>query len=162
MRPVKTIRLTCIRNCIYTYILIRYDLQIDQAFRNLAGEAKYAILNSMYRLSNPFSFLSIFNLSSFKELNWFEGLKRVKIFLQWLWGVPSVLIVLFISSPFSGAFGSFSALTLFWDLVILSPILGFELLFRAVVWIVGGFLQDVDSKSFSLKIVQGYSAKESK
>jgi len=116
----------------------------------------------MNRLSNPFSFLSIFNLSSFKELNWFEGLKRVKIFLQWLWGVPSVLIVLFISSPFSGAFGSFSALTLFWDLVILSPILGFELLFRAVVWIVGGFLQDVDSKSFSLKMVHGYSAKESK
>jgi len=110
----------------------------------------------------PFSFLNFFSLSSFKGLNWFEGLKRIKIFLQWIWGVPAVLIVLYISSPFSGAFTRFSMLTLFWDLVILFPILGFELLFRAVVWIVAGFLHSGDSKSQTVEMAHAYSSEEIK
>ena len=110
----------------------------------------------------PFSFLNFFSLSSFKGLNWFEGLKRIKIFLQWIWGVPAVLIVLYISSPFSGAFTRFSMLTLFWDLVILFPILGFELLFRAVVWIVAGFLHSGDSKSQAVEMAHAYSSEEIK
>lgn len=110
----------------------------------------------------PFSFFNFFSLSSFKGLNWFEGLKRIKIFLQWIWGVPAVLIVLYISSPFSGAFTRFSMLTLFWDLVILFPILGFELLFRAVVWIVAGFLHSGDSKSQAVEMTHAYSSEEIK
>jgi hypothetical protein len=53
-------------------------------------------------------------------------------------------------------------LTLFWDLVILFPILGFELLFRAVVWIVAGFLHSGDSKSQTVEMAHAYSSEEIK
>jgi len=99
----------------------------------------------------PFSFLNFFSLSSFKGLNWFEGLKRIKIFLQWLWGVPAGLgAVGFVG--YSLLDGGLDLKGFFWGtvfvgIVILLPILGFELLFRAVVWIVAGFLDSGDSKS---------------
>ena len=121
----------------------------------------------------PFSFLNYFSLSSFKGLNWFEGLKRIKIFLQWLWGVPAGL-------GFVGYVG-YCFLQLFYDgglnyksfffgivwivvlgIVILLPILGFELLFRAVVWIVAGFLDSGDSKSQAVEMAQGYYSEEIK
>ena len=110
----------------------------------------------------PYRFFNHFSLSSFKGLNWFEGLKRIKIFLQCVWGVPAVLVVLYISSPFSGAFTRFSILTLFWDLVILFPIFGFELLFRAVVWIVAGFLHSGESKSQEVEMAQTHQTNEIK
>jgi hypothetical protein len=109
----------------------------------------------------PFSFLNYFSLSSFKGLNWFEGLKRIKIFLQWLWGVPVGLgIVLFSAGQL--LHGGLSFEVFFWEIVILLPILGFELLFRAVVWIVAGFLDSGDSKSQAVEMAQAYSREEIK
>lgn len=109
----------------------------------------------------PFSFLNYFSLSSFKGLNWFEGLKRIKIFLQWLWGVPVGLgIVLFSAGQL--LHGGLSFEVFFWEIVILLPIIGFELLFRAVVWIVAGFLDSGDSKSQAVEMAQAYSSEEIK
>ena len=109
----------------------------------------------------PFSFLNYLSLSSFKGLNWFEGLKRIKIFLQWLWGVPVGLgIVLFSAGQL--LHGGLSFEVFFWEIVILSPILGFELLFRAVVWIVAGFLHSGDSKSQAVEMAQAHQTNEIK
>lgn len=109
----------------------------------------------------PFSFLNYFSLSSFKGLNWFEGLKRIKIFLQWLWGVPVGLgIVIFSAGQL--LHGGLSFEVFFWEIVILSPILGFELLFRAVVWIVAGFLDSGDNKSQAVEMAKAYSSEEIK
>lgn len=109
----------------------------------------------------PFSFLNFFSLSSFKGLNWFEGLKRIKIFLQWLWGVPAGLgAVGFFGYHF--LHGSLNYNVLILGIVILLPILGCELLFRAVVWIVAGFLHSGDSKSQAVEMAQAYSSEEIK
>ena len=99
----------------------------------------------------PYSVLNFFSLSSFKGLNWFEGLKRIKIFLQWLWGVPACLgaVGFFCYNFLNGSLsykGSFAWIVTL-GMVILLPILGCELLFRAVVWIVAGFFHSGDSKS---------------
>jgi len=94
----------------------------------------------------PYSILNFFSLSSFKGLNWFEGLKRIKIFLQWLWGVPAGLgLVVF--SVYHFLHRSLNYEVFFLGVVALLPILGCELLFRAVVWIVAGFFHSGDSKS---------------
>jgi len=86
----------------------------------------------------PYSILNFFSLSSFRGLNWFEGLKRIKIFLQWLWGVPAGLgLVVFAGYNF--LHGRLNYEVFFWGIVALLPILGCELLFRAVVWVVAGF-----------------------
>jgi len=109
----------------------------------------------------PFSFLNFFSLSSFKGLNWFEGLKRIKIFLQWLWGVPVGLgIVIFSAGQL--LHGGLSFEVFFWEIVILSPILGVELLFRAVFWIVAGFLDSGDNKSQAVEMAKAYSSEEIK
>ena len=109
----------------------------------------------------PFSFLNFFSLSSFKGFNWFEGLKRIKIFLQWLWGVPAGLgAVGFFGYNF--LHGSLNYNVLILGIVILLPILGCELLFRAAVWIVAGFLHSGDSKSQAVEMAQAYSSEESK
>jgi hypothetical protein len=94
----------------------------------------------------PYGILNFFSLSSFKGLNWFEGLKRIKIFLQWIWGVPAVLglVVFFV---YNFLHRSLNYEVFFWGIVVLLPILGFELLFRAVVWIVAGFFHSGHSKS---------------
>lgn len=109
----------------------------------------------------PFSFLNFFSLSSFKGLNWFEGLKRIKIFLQWLWGVPAGLgVVGFFGYHF--LHGSLNYNVLILVIVILLPILGCELLFRAVVWIVAGFLDSGDSKTKAVEMAKAYSSEEIK
>jgi len=109
----------------------------------------------------PFSFLNYFSLSSFKGPNWFEGLKRIKIFLQWLWGVPVGLgIVIFSAGQL--LHGGLSFEVFFWEIVILSPILGVELLFRAVFWIVAGFLDSGDNKSQAVEMAKAYSSEEIK
>ena len=94
-------------------------------------------------------FLSCFNffsLSSLKGLDWFEGIKRIKVFLQCLWGVPAGLgAVGFLGYNFLNGslnYKGFFLWMVFLGIVILLPILGCELLFRAVVWILGGFLQN--------------------
>jgi len=94
----------------------------------------------------PYSILNFFSLSSFKGLKWFEWLKRVKIFLQWLWGVPAGLglVVFFV---YNFLYRTLNYEVFFWGIVVLLPILGCELLFRAVVWIVAGFFHSDDSKS---------------
>jgi len=94
----------------------------------------------------PYSILNFFSLSSFKGLNWFEGLKRIKIFLQWLWGVPAGL-GLVVYSVYNFLHKSLNYEVFFWGIVVLLPILGCELLFRAVVWIIAGFFHSGDSKS---------------
>jgi hypothetical protein len=99
---------------------------------------------------SPFSFLNFLSLSSFRGLNWFEGLKRIKVFLQWLWGAPSGLVLVFVAFHVK----VIDLLVLF--LVAALPILGFELLFRAVVWIVAGFLQSGDSKAGAGKPAQAH------
>ena len=98
----------------------------------------------------PFSFLNLFSLSSFKGLNWFEGLKRIKVFLQWLWGIPSGLIFVF----FVLTYGARLGILLLGFIAVALPILGFELLFRAVVWIVAGFMNVGDSKTEVFKPAQ--------
>jgi len=109
----------------------------------------------------PFGFPNSFSFSSFKGLNWFEGLKRVKIFLQWLWGVPACLgIVVFFG--YNLLQGSLNYNVLILGIVILLPILGFELLFRAVVWIVAGLLKSGDCKSAAMEMAQAYSSEEIK
>jgi len=109
----------------------------------------------------PLSFLNFFSLSSFKGLNWFEGLKRIKIFLQWLWGVPAGLgAVGFFGYNF--LHGSLNYNVLILGIVILLPILGCELLFRAVVWIVAGFLHSGDSKSQAVEMAQAHQTNEIK
>jgi len=96
----------------------------------------------------PLSFFNFFSLSSFKGLNWFEGLKRIKIFLQWLWGVPACLgaVGFFGYNLLNGSF-NYKGWIIILGIVILLPILGCELLFRAVVWIVAGFFHSGDRKS---------------
>ena len=106
----------------------------------------------------PFNFLNLFSLSAFKGLNWFEGLKRIKIFLQWAWGVPAGLILIIVLLFFHLSGGeSLMALAAF-----ALPIIGVELLFRAVVWIVAGFLQAGDAKNEALKLGQAHQPDEVK
>jgi len=111
----------------------------------------------------PFSFFNFLSLSSFKGLNWFEGLKRIKIFLQWLWGVPACLgaVGFFGYNLLNGSF-NYKGWIIILGIVILLPILGCELLFRAVVWIVAGFLHSGDSKSQAVEMAHAYSSEESK
>ena len=84
----------------------------------------------------PFGLFNIFNFSAFKKLNWFEGLKRIKLVVQWTW---FVFVGFFIcmdiidGTPFS---------FFFWFLCIVVPILATELLFKAIVWVIAGFLKD--------------------
>jgi len=104
---------------------------------------------------DPFN---IFNLSSLRGLNWFEGLKRIKVFFQWLWGAPATLV---------GVFLLFSAVSFYERLgimlVIGLPLLGFELAFRAIVWIVAGFLESEGDRSRGfIKAVQSQSPDEIK
>ena len=104
---------------------------------------------------DPFS---IFNLSSLRGLNWFEGLKRIKVFLQWLWGVPAVLVGVFLLNS-SGSFSEKLGMMLFLGL----PLLGFELAFRAIVWIVAGFLKgEGDSQKTFTQATEGQSFEEIK
>jgi hypothetical protein len=122
-----------------------YDL-VGQAVRPLTVQKsnQISIANKMSFI--PYSILNFFSLSSFKGLNWFEGLKRIKIFLQWLWGVPAGLgLVVF--SVYNFSHRSLNYEVFFWGIVVLLPILGCELLFRAVVWIVAGFFHSGDRKS---------------
>lgn len=58
--------------------------------------------------------------------------------------------------------GSLNYNVLILGIVILLPILGCELLFRAVVWIVAGFLHSGDSKSQAVEMAQAYSSEEIK
>ena len=127
-----------------------YDL-VGQAVRPLTVQKsnQISIANKMSFI--PYSILNFFSLSSFKGLNWFEGLKRIKIFLQWLWGVPAGLgAVGFLGYNFLNGSLNYKGFFLWMvslGIVILLPILGCELLFRAVVWIVAGFFHSGDSKS---------------
>ena len=106
----------------------------------------------------PFNFLNLFSLSAFKGLNWFEGLKRIKIFLQWAWGVPAGLILIIVLLFFHLSGGeSLMALAAF-----ALPIIGVELLFRAVVWIVAGFMQAGDAKNEAIKLGQAHQPDEVK
>jgi hypothetical protein len=92
------------------------------------------------------SCFNLFSLSSLKGLDWFEGVKRIKIFLQWLWGVPAGFgaVGFLVYNLLNGSlnYKGFFLWMLFLGIAILLPIIGCELLFRAVVWILGGFLQD--------------------
>lgn len=105
----------------------------------------------------PFSFLNLFSLSSFKGLNWFEGLKRIKIFLQWLWGVPFGLGFLFyLFCDLSDDRRLNDGIIFIGLFAFVLPIIGFELLFRAVVWIVAGFMQAGDSKTEAIKMAEAH------
>ena len=100
---------------------------------------------------DPFN---IFNLSSLRGLNWFEGLKRIKVFLQWLWGVPAILVSVSLLSS-AGSFSERLGIMLFVGL----PLLGFELAFRAIVWIVAGFLKtEGDNRTTFSKAAQDQSS----
>ncbi len=104
---------------------------------------------------DPFS---VFNFSSLRGLNWFEGLKRIKVFLQWLWGVPAILVGVSLLSSAGNAYERFGIM-----LFVGLPLLGFELAFRAIVWIVAGFLkaEEGSPKTF-IKAAQDQSSEEIK
>jgi len=106
----------------------------------------------------PFSFLNLFNLSSFRGLNWFEGLKRIKVFLQWLWGVPAGIIFFVFALSWRAELG----MVLLGLLAVAMPLLGFELLFRAVVWIVAGFMQAGDSRAETIRLAESQRPAEVK
>lgn len=106
----------------------------------------------------PFSFFNLFNLSSFRGLNWFEGLKRIKVFLQWLWGVPAGIIFLIFALSWRAELGG----VLLGLLAVTMPLLGFELLFRAVVWIVAGFIQVGDPKAETIRLAESQRPAEVK
>jgi hypothetical protein len=88
---------------------------------------------------DPFN---IFNLSSLRGLNWFEGLKRIKVFFQWLWGAPATLVGVFLLFSLVSFYERLGII-----LVVGLPLLGFELAFRAIVWIVAGFLESEGDRS---------------
>jgi hypothetical protein len=114
-------------------------------------------LNAYKILKMSLGFLSCFkyfSLSSLKGLNWFEGFKRIKVFLQWIWGVPAGFIVIYMFANKS----SIESMVL--GVAILSPILGIELLFRVVVWIIGGFLHDGNASYQVGTVAQGLSHEE--
>lgn len=81
--------------------------------------------------------LDLINPAHLKGVNWFEGLRRIKIVTQWSIGGFAFLFAL---SDGSRAYGSFLGI-LFALFIAAVVFVGIHLVFKILVWIVRGFLE---------------------
>ena len=81
--------------------------------------------------------LDLINSAHLKGMNWFEGLRRIKIVIQW--GVGGFAFLLALSDG-SRAYGSFLGI-LFALFIAAVVFVGIHLVFKILVWIVRGFLE---------------------